>query len=178
MTAPKRSGDARRPVERAIESHADTPGEIASAVEPPRKRIVRSAIWLAVTGISLYLVFPSLVEVFGSWRQITRFSIRWLARMAGLQRASFAWLWALQYVALRGPRWRAGDHLAAGRQRAVKVAPGGGAVGAALQYRILVRAGAPRRRHRDRADRGQRAGVRDGARRCRCWRSPRCSAAA
>ena len=59
MTAPKRSETLGDRVERAIESHADVPGEIAGAVEPPRKRIVRSAIWLAVTGISLYLVFPS-----------------------------------------------------------------------------------------------------------------------
>jgi uncharacterized protein (TIRG00374 family) len=143
VTAPERSETLGDRLERAIENRADTPGEIASAVEPPRKRIVRSAIWLAVTGISLYLVFPSIVEVFGSWRQITRLSIPWLALMAGLQLASFACLWALQHVALRARRWRpvitsqlAGNALS-------KIAPGGGALGAALQYRMLVQAGLP-----------------------------------
>jgi uncharacterized protein (TIRG00374 family) len=63
--------------------------------------------------------------------------------MAGLQLASLACLWALQHVALRAPHWRpvitsqlAGNALA-------KVAPGGGALGAALQYRMLVQAGLP-----------------------------------
>src|SRR3954469_14615145 len=99
--------------------------------------------WLAVTGVSLYLVFPSILEVFGSWRDITRFSPASLAAMAGLQIASLACLWALQHVALRARRWRpvitsqlAGNALA-------KVAPGGGALGAALQYRMLVQAGLP-----------------------------------
>jgi uncharacterized protein (TIRG00374 family) len=99
--------------------------------------------WLAVTGVSLYLVFPSILEVFGSWRDITRFSPASLAAMAGLQTASLACLWALQHVALRARRWRpvitsqlAGNALA-------KVAPGGGALGAALQYRMLVQAGLP-----------------------------------
>jgi uncharacterized protein (TIRG00374 family) len=99
--------------------------------------------WLAVTGVSLYLVFPSILEVFGSWRDITRFSPASLAAMAGLQTASLACLWALQHVALRAHRWRpvitsqlAGNALA-------KVAPGGGALGAALQYRMLVQAGLP-----------------------------------
>ncbi len=47
-------------------------------------------------------MFPSIVEVFGSWREITRFSLWSLLAMAGLQVASLACLWALQHVALRG----------------------------------------------------------------------------
>jgi hypothetical protein len=50
---------------------------------------------------------------------------------------------ALQHVALRARRWRpvitsqlAGNALA-------KIAPGGGALGSALQYRMLVQAGLP-----------------------------------
>jgi uncharacterized protein (TIRG00374 family) len=93
--------------------------------------------------VSLYLVFPSLVDVFGSWRDITRFSAASLAGMAALQLAVLACLWALQHVALHARRWwpvissqLAGNALA-------KVAPGGGAMGAALQYRMLVRAGSP-----------------------------------
>ena len=105
------------------------------------RRLRRTIFWLAITGVSLYLVFPSIVEVFGSWRDITRFSPGALAGMAALQAASVACLWALQHVALRARRWRpviasqlAGNALS-------KVAPGGGAMGAALQYKMLVRAG-------------------------------------
>jgi uncharacterized protein (TIRG00374 family) len=132
-------------VEQAIEQRADTAGEIArgEAEAPPRGKVRRTIVWLAITGVSLYLVFPSVVEVFGSWRQITRFSLGSLAGMAALQAASLACLWALQHVALRARRWRpiiasqlAGNALS-------KVAPGGGALGAALQYRMLVQAGMP-----------------------------------
>jgi hypothetical protein len=132
-------------LEHAIERRADTAGEIerGAAAEPPGGRLRRTVIWLAITGVSLYLVFPSVVEVFGSWRQITRFSLAALAGMAALQLASLACLWALQRVALRARRWRpviasqlAGNALS-------KIAPGGGALGAALQYRMLVQAGLP-----------------------------------
>ncbi|WP_372518001.1 lysylphosphatidylglycerol synthase transmembrane domain-containing protein [Solirubrobacter ginsenosidimutans] len=84
-----------------------------------------------------------MIETLGSWRDITRFSVGSLLGMAALQVASLACLWALQHVALRAKRWPpvitsqlAGNALA-------KVAPGGGALGAALQYRMLVQSGLP-----------------------------------
>jgi uncharacterized protein (TIRG00374 family) len=93
--------------------------------------------------VSLYLVAPSVLDVLGSWKDITRFSIGSLAAMAVLQAASVACLWALQKVALHVRRWRpviasqlAGNALS-------KVAPGGGALGSALQYKMLVQGGCP-----------------------------------
>lgn len=87
-------------------------------------------------------MFPSIVEVFGSWRQITRFSVASLLTMAGLQLATLACTWALQWVALHGPRWRAVITSQLAGNALAKVAPGGGAMGGALQYKLLVRAGA------------------------------------
>ena len=64
-------------VEHAIESHADLGHEISreerAAVKPPR-RLLRTVVWLAITGVSLYLVAPSVLETLGSWdalREIT-----------------------------------------------------------------------------------------------------------
>jgi uncharacterized protein (TIRG00374 family) len=129
-------------VEHAIERRTDVAAEVEQAPAPPR-RLRRTIFWVAVTGVSIYLVFPSLVDVFGSWRDITRFSLGSLAAMAGLQAATLACLWALQKVALQARGWRpviasqlAGNALS-------KIAPGGGAMGAALQYRMLVRSGLP-----------------------------------
>jgi uncharacterized protein (TIRG00374 family) len=126
-------------VEHAIERHAEAPAEVEA--EASRRSLRRTAIWLTVTGISLYLVAPSLLDVLGSWRDVTRLEPVWLPVMLVLQTASFACLWDLQRVALHGARWGpviasqlAGNALA-------KVAPGGGAVGATLQYRMLVEAG-------------------------------------
>ena len=131
-------------VERAIEDHADVEQVIerGEAHPTPRRRLVRRAIWLAITAVSLYLVFPSLLDLFSSWKDLGEFGVGWLGAMAALQLATLACLWALQHVAIRAKAWPpviasqlAGNALS-------KVAPGGGAVGAALQYRMLVQAGA------------------------------------
>jgi putative heme transporter len=139
--APKeRIGDR---VERAIEDRADVERVIerGEAQEPPRRALLRRSIWLVVTGVSLYLVAPSVLDVLASWSDIRRFGAGWLAAMLVLQILALACLWALQAVAMHTRRWYpvitsqlAGNALA-------KVAPGGGAVGAALQYKMLVQAG-------------------------------------
>ena len=50
-------------------------------------------------------------------------------------------LWVLQRIALRFPRWRSVVASQLAGNALGKVAPGGGAAGAALQYRMLVSAG-------------------------------------
>jgi uncharacterized protein (TIRG00374 family) len=143
----RRVGDR---VEAAIQQHADLPaelerGERALEAEPERGRrgLRRTVVWLLVTGVSLYLVAPSVVDALSSWRQIQELGVGSLAAMAGLQGAALACLWALQRLAVSGARWQpviasqlAGNALA-------KIAPGGGAMGSALQYRMLVATGLP-----------------------------------
>jgi uncharacterized protein (TIRG00374 family) len=131
-------------VERRIDQHTDVEHEIERGEAQEARlgpRIRRTAFWLVVTGISLYLVAPTLLETLGSWRSLEEIGLYWFPVMAALQGASVASLWELQRLALRMRAWRpviasqlAGNALA-------KVAPGGGAMGAALQYRMLVQAG-------------------------------------
>jgi hypothetical protein len=106
----------------------------------------RAVFWLLVTGVSLYLVAPSVLEVAGSWDDLDQLAPWWFAVMAALQAGALASLWELQRVALHVRAWRpviasqlAGSALA-------KVAPGGGAMGAALQYKMLVQSGVARAR--------------------------------
>ena len=130
--------------ERSIEQRAELHPE---AVPPaPRHRLRRTIVWLALTGISLYLVAPSLLEVFGSWRNLKQVAWWWLIAMFVLETASLGSLWALQRMAIHGRAWfpvitsqLAGNALG-------KIAPGGGAVGGALQYRLLVATGVERGR--------------------------------
>jgi len=135
-------------VEQAIEHHADVEREIeaADATAPPRRRLLRNVFWLGVTGASLYLVAPSLVEVLGSWEDLDQLSPAWLGLMAGLQAGALACLWCLQHLAMRGPSWPAVVSSQLAGNALAKIAPGGGALGAALQYRMLVRSGLPGRR--------------------------------
>jgi uncharacterized membrane protein YbhN (UPF0104 family) len=129
-------------LEHAIERRTDVTAEVEAA--PARTRNLRRTVfWLAVTGVSLYLVFPSVLDVLGSYRDVTRFSVGALAGMFALQAASLACLWALQAVALHTRRWRAVIASQLAGNALAKVAPGGGAIGAGLQYKILVRAGLP-----------------------------------
>src|SRR5919112_455556 len=96
-------------VEHAIEQHTDLEREIEEGERrsPAPAKIRRAAFWLAVTGVSLYLVAPSLTEVLGSWHDLDQLAPGWLAVLLVLQTASLASLWGLQWVALRRPPWSA-----------------------------------------------------------------------
>jgi uncharacterized protein (TIRG00374 family) len=140
VAAQQRIGDR---IERAVGQHADVEHEIerGETEQPPGRSLRRTLVWLAITGVSLYLVAPSLLEVLGSWNEVDRLAPAWLAAMALLQGASLACLWEVQRLAIHTTRWHpviasqlAGNALS-------KVAPGGGALGAALQYKMLVEAG-------------------------------------
>jgi uncharacterized protein (TIRG00374 family) len=128
-------------LERAIERHANTPEEIRRGEREKPRSFRRNVLWLAITLVSLYLVLPSLVDTFSSWRQITRFSTTSLIAMFALQVGVCACLWDLQRVALRGARWRPVIAAQLASNALSNIAPGGGPVGAALQYRIFVAAG-------------------------------------
>jgi uncharacterized protein (TIRG00374 family) len=132
-------------LERAIEEHADTEHEIerGEAEAPPRSRLVRRVVWLAVTGVSLYLVAPSLLDVLGSWDDLHELAPGWLGLMLVLQAGMLACIWALQYLAMRGPSWPAVISSQLAGNALSKIAPGGGAVGGALQYKMLIQAGLP-----------------------------------
>jgi uncharacterized protein (TIRG00374 family) len=130
-------------LERAIEDRADVERAIerGEAQPPPRRGLMRRAVWLGITAVSLYLVAPSLIDVFGSSGDLNEFGPAWLAAMAALQLAALACLWALQHLALRARGWYAVITSQLAGNALSKIAPGGGAVGAALQYRMLVQSG-------------------------------------
>jgi hypothetical protein len=135
-------------IERALEQHADVEHEIERGeAEQAKGRSLRTTIiWLAITGVSLYLVAPTLIDVLGEADEVVRLEPAWLLVMAALQMASVACLWEVQRLALHERRWKPviASQLAANGMS--KIAPAGGAVGSALQYRMLVEAGVPRAR--------------------------------
>jgi uncharacterized protein (TIRG00374 family) len=128
-------------LERAIERHADAAGEIRRGEREKPRSLRRNAVWLVITLVSLYLVMPSLVSTFADWDQITQYSGLWLLTMFGLQVGVCASLWDLQRVALQGAPWRPVIAAQLASNALSNIAPGGGPVGAALQFRILVAAG-------------------------------------
>jgi uncharacterized protein (TIRG00374 family) len=131
-------------VEHAIEERTDVEHAVERSDAVPRGNLRRTIFWLAVTGVSLYLVAPSVLDVLGSYDDVERLAPGWVGAMVVAQAAALACLWALQRLAIHSRGWYpivtsqlAGNALA-------KVAPGGGALGAALQYRMLVASGVRR----------------------------------
>jgi uncharacterized protein (TIRG00374 family) len=140
----------RRPIgdriERSIEQRTELDQELAKAETPPPRRLRRTIFWLGITGVSLYLVAPSLLDVFGSWRNLRDLGWWWLLAMAALQALTLACVWVLQHLAIHVASWRAVVTSQLAGNALGKIAPAGGAIGAALQYRLLVTAGTERSR--------------------------------
>lgn len=98
---------------------------------------------LVVSALCLYLVLPELAEVFAAWNNLGKLDPRWLPAIVGAEVASFACIWLLQRLALRGGSWFVviTTHLAGNAFN--RVTPLGGATGAAMQARLLSDAGLP-----------------------------------
>jgi uncharacterized protein (TIRG00374 family) len=108
--------------------------------------LVRHGVLLGIAGVSLYLLAPTLIEVFTEWPQLGEIEPVWFAVMAVFQTAALVCGIAIQRLTLRTKRWFAvaTSNLAGGALG--RVMPGGGAAAATLQYGMLVRSGfeAPR----------------------------------
>lgn len=110
------------------------------------RRLAGQGLFLVVSLVSLYILLPSLLEVFTSWRDLFELDPAWVAVAFAVETLSFFAVWELQKIALHAPHWPpvalsqlAGNALG-------KIIPGGAAAAGALQYRMLVRVGIPRGR--------------------------------
>jgi uncharacterized protein (TIRG00374 family) len=108
-----------------------------------RRRIVVRVTLLLLAGVSLYLLAPSLIQVFSSWPELRSLDPLWLGLAVLFEAMSSISLWTLQRMGLRTRSWFAvgTSQLAGGA--AARILPGGAAAASALQYGMLVRAGIP-----------------------------------
>ena len=106
-------------------------------------RIASRGFFLLVTFVSLYLLWPSLTEVFSQWRSLTTLEPEWIAIALGLELLSFVAVWELQRIALQTKRWFPVVMSQLAGNAFGRIIPGGVAAAGALQYRMLVRAGIP-----------------------------------
>jgi uncharacterized protein (TIRG00374 family) len=112
---------------------------MAQAVE--WRRYVRPGVLVLVTGISLYLLLPSLVAVLGSWRSLRHLTWYWAALALVSELASFALLWQLNRIALHVKSWFVVVAVQLAGNAAGKIVPGGGATATAFSVDMLRRAG-------------------------------------
>jgi hypothetical protein len=104
-------------------------------------RIISRVLLLLATAVSLYLLFPSLVDTFTQWRSLGDLSPWWILLALVFEAASVTSLWEVQRIALRTPSWFAVGTAQLAGNAAGNVIPGGAATAGAFSYRMLVRAG-------------------------------------
>lgn len=104
-------------------------------------RIVFRVLLLLATAVSLYLLFPSLVDVFTQWHSLADLDPWWILLALVFEAASVMSLWEVQRIALRTPSWFAVGTSQLAGNAAGNVIPGGAATSGAFSYRMLVRAG-------------------------------------
>ena len=107
-------------------------------------RVIVRVLLLLATAVSLYLLFPSLVELFTQWRSLGELDPWWLLLAVVFEAASVTSLWEVQRIALRTPSWFAVGTAQLAGNAAGNVIPGGAATAGAFSYRMLVRAGVRR----------------------------------
>ena len=116
----------------------------AAPAEPtdarPRFSVGRILL-LALTAFSLYLLAPSIGEVFSAWDRLGDFNPLSLPIVLVFEAASFGCVWVLTAIALRRDQWDAIILSQLAGNAFNRVTPGGGTTGTALQARMLADAG-------------------------------------
>ena len=105
--------------------------------------LAKRGLILAVTGVSLYLLAPALLEVFGAFDRLDDFNPLWYVAMVALQIGSYGCMWAVQKLAVRANRYGPVITSQLASNAFGRVVPGGVAAAGAMQYTMLVRAGVP-----------------------------------
>ena len=105
-------------------------------------RYGKRGVLLVLAGVSLYLLLPSLLAVFGSWRSLSHLDWPFAVLVLACEVASYVWLWQLDRIALRTKGWFPVATAQLTGNLAGRIFPGGGATAAALSASMLHEAGA------------------------------------
>lgn len=110
---------------------------------PERPQIVTPGriVMLLLSGIGLYVVWPSLVATFSSVDELGHVAPGWFVVMGGAEAVSYGCMWLLIGLCIGSRRYFAIGTAQVAGNAVSKIVPGGSPVGAAMQYRMLVGAG-------------------------------------
>jgi uncharacterized protein (TIRG00374 family) len=124
-----------------------TPDSLAATIEEQKdhplawKTVLKRAATVVVAGLAIYLVFPAITEVFASWPRLSTLNPWWLIAAVIAQAAHFTCTFALQRLALRTKAWFPVVTSTLASNAITLIMPGGAAVGAAVQFRMLAATG-------------------------------------
>jgi hypothetical protein len=103
--------------------------------------LLKRALPLAVAGAAIYVLFPAITKVLGAWPRLTSLDPIWFAVALAAEVASFACNFGLQRLALRAKGWFAVVTAGLAGNSVTGSLPGGSAIGAGVQFRMLSTAG-------------------------------------
>jgi uncharacterized protein (TIRG00374 family) len=124
-----------------------TPDSLAATIEEQKdhplawKTVLKRAAMVLVAGLAIYLVFPAITEVFASWPRLSTLNPWWLIAAVIAQAVHFTCTFALQRLALRTKAWFPVVTSTLASNAITLIMPGGAAVGAAVQFRMLAATG-------------------------------------
>jgi uncharacterized protein (TIRG00374 family) len=107
----------------------------------PWRSIAKKSVLVLVGGVTIYLVFPSLVAVFDAFPKLSSLDPIWFTVAFVLQVAHFTCTIALQRIALRTKAWFSVTTSQLSGNAISLIVPGGAAFGAATQFRMLAASG-------------------------------------
>ena len=114
----------------------------AGQAHPPTwKTVIKRALVLAIAGVAIYLVLPSLIAVLGSWPRLSALNPIWFTAAFAAELASFTCNFTVQRLALRTRGWFAVVTAGLAGNAVTNSLPGGDAAGAAVQFSMLTTAG-------------------------------------
>ncbi len=137
-------GQARRRNEAGGHEHAREQAAAGRQGQPRPltwKVLLRRALALALAGLAIYLVLPSLTHVLASWPRLARLDPAWLTIGLVAEVGSFTCYFALERLALRTTAWFSVVTAGLSGNAISLSVPGGAAAGAAVQYEMLGTAG-------------------------------------
>ncbi|MCX6363920.1 MAG: lysylphosphatidylglycerol synthase transmembrane domain-containing protein [Actinobacteria bacterium] len=132
--------------DRAVRGAPGAPPEAAvAALERrrwPLRVIVLRVAFLVLALIGLYVVWPSLMDIVSSWPRLRIIEPGWYAAMVAAVVGSFFCVWVLYRVVLHVRSWFVIGASQLASSAFGRIVPGGAASAGALQYQMLVQAGA------------------------------------
>jgi hypothetical protein len=98
-------------------------------------------LFLLFSAVTLYLLLPKIIDVLEGWDELQEISWPWFVVMLGFEVGSYACMWWLIRIALPSTDWFTAATSQMAGAAVTKAVPGGAAIGAALQFRMLAASG-------------------------------------
>ena len=115
--------------------------EVKAVHARPHYAILKRVVVLGVTGVGLYVVWPSLAGVFSAGPRLATVNPLWGLPIVVAEVASFACMWALLRLALDVKPWFPIATAQLAGNAFSRIVPGGAAAGGAMQFDMLNAAG-------------------------------------